>query len=59
MKNYFLLGYLVNIIRNLIPKMGHLLKQPQIIVKIFVNRANIQWGLLFGGYVAIYRVKLG
>lgn len=48
---------MVNIIRKTIPKMGVLVKQPEMIVKLPFNRANVQWGLLFGGYVAIYRVK--
>ncbi|KAG5892663.1 hypothetical protein JTB14_025457 [Gonioctena quinquepunctata] len=53
---YFALGYAVNIIRRLIPKMGILVKKPSNIFNILISKSNFYFGLFIGSYVGLYRV---
>ncbi|KAG5862673.1 hypothetical protein JTB14_007207 [Gonioctena quinquepunctata] len=53
---FFSLGYGVNIIRRLVPKMGILMKKPSNIFRLLISKSNVYFGLFIGSYVGLYRV---
>ncbi|KAJ8952926.1 hypothetical protein NQ318_006543 [Aromia moschata] len=53
---YFALGYFVNAVRSLLPKMGILARKPLGFFKILFSKANIRFGFFIGGYVGLYRI---
>ncbi|KAJ8984653.1 hypothetical protein NQ317_009881 [Molorchus minor] len=55
---YFSLGYLVNIVRRLLPRLGLLGKKPTEVFKILFNKTNVRFGLFIGSYVGLYRILI-
>nr|XP_023013229.1 transmembrane protein 135-like [Leptinotarsa decemlineata] len=55
---YFLLGYAVNVIKKLLPRMGSLVKNPSNNMGIFFSESNLYFGLFIGSYVGFYRVLI-
>ncbi|CAH1155203.1 unnamed protein product [Phaedon cochleariae] len=53
---YFSLGYGINFVRKMIPKVGNILKKPSELLKVLFNKSNAYFGLFIGSYVTIYRV---
>lgn len=54
---YFSMGYLVNVIRASLPKMGGLAKKPQKVFNLLFSMSNVRFGLFIGLYVTTYRVR--
>ncbi|GJQ84477.1 hypothetical protein Trydic_g15677 [Trypoxylus dichotomus] len=53
---YFLMGYLLEFIKNILPRLGRLTSSPKIVFQMFFNTKNVLFGLFFGGYVLLYRL---
>ncbi|XP_018579211.1 transmembrane protein 135-like [Anoplophora glabripennis] len=53
---YFSLGYLVNVVRGAIPKIGKLARNPRTFINLLLSTSNVKFGLFIGGYVAVYRM---
>nr|XP_023013238.1 transmembrane protein 135-like [Leptinotarsa decemlineata] len=53
---YFSLGYAVNAIKSILPRIGNLVKKPSSLMKIFFSKSNLYLGLFIGSYVGFYRI---
>ncbi|CAH1967560.1 unnamed protein product [Acanthoscelides obtectus] len=53
---YFALGYAVNIVRSVLPRMGRMVQKPSLLVRLLLNKSNFLFGLLIGSYTGLYKL---
>ncbi|VEN33881.1 unnamed protein product [Callosobruchus maculatus] len=53
---YFGLGYAINVIRSLLPRMGGIVTKPSLFLKLLMDKSNFLFGLLIGSYTGLYKL---
>nr|CAI5855661.1 unnamed protein product [Callosobruchus analis] len=53
---YFGLGFSVNIIRSVLPRMSKIVQKPSLLTKLFLDKSNFLFGLLIGSYTGVYKL---
>lgn len=54
---YFGIGYLMELLKNVLRYQTQLLKNPKLLYSSLINEKNIRFGLFFGGFVGVYEVR--
>ncbi|KAI4459138.1 hypothetical protein MML48_6g00001697 [Holotrichia oblita] len=52
---FFCMGYLLEFIKNILPRTGRIFSRPKILSQMLFSRRNVLFGLFFGSYVFLYR----
>ncbi|XP_018332198.1 transmembrane protein 135-like [Agrilus planipennis] len=52
---YFLIGYLVQTLKTVLPRAGIILKQPLLLLQLLFRKNNFMMASFFGSFIAIFR----
>ncbi|KAK9744326.1 hypothetical protein QE152_g7965 [Popillia japonica] len=52
---FFCVGYVLELIKNMLPRTGRVFSQPKMLSQMLLSRKNVLFGLFFGSYVLLYR----
>lgn len=52
------IGYVIGLIRLILPKLKLLAKSPWVVIKLLISTKALKFGAFLGSYVGIYRVSI-